>query len=388
MLTLKLKNASLPPATETGRLGRGFFICIALTIAIALGLTPAVQAAATIALSSSAGVGAITIAASGPNYKSSFGTMNALAVGASTTSTTPFGVALSNGALYYTTLKVTIGKLKTNPTVDTAVVKAYVSTNFTPAAAASAMQIYACPASSGCTSSSQFSVLGLSAGSAATLATGLTAQTGTSNIATVGLAIFLPDNDGSTFFTNSASATVTYEVFVNGNAAADATVTLALNNPNETVQNAVQLILAADPSGLSITAGSGYDYAMDFGNVNGLGIGSSLSTVAQAGGIIYSTPYKLQPAFTDINASSATLKVCVTAFPNPPGILSLYDSATGSAGTFSAITTTCPGSTLTTAADRAPLTRYLGLFVSNANSVSSTQLGLEHAFLTYTMTVP
>lgn len=373
------QDATLQLASHSGAKGRGFSYWAGLTVVFCLCLTSAMHGTATLTLQTS--TSGITITPSGASFQSSFGTMNALAIGANSV-TVPAGAALTNGALYYTTLNLVVGKLKTG---DTAVVKAYVSTNFT-GSAASAMVIDACPSTAACNSSPQFSALGVGLGSEVTLASGINKV---ANTATVGLAIFLPDNNGASAFTGSASAVVTYDLYVNGNATTDDTGILSLNNPNETVQDAVQLNLAQDPSGLSLVAAS--DFSMNFGNVNGLGIGpgAGLSTVAQAGGIIYSTPYQLLPVFTDMASTAATLKVCAsTAFAHAL-ILSLYDSSSGSAGSFSGISTACgaPNSITTSAADRSTVTRYLGLFVSNLNGAGSFR-GTDNATLTYTLTVP
>ena len=70
-------------------------------------------------------------------------------------------------------------------------------------------------------------------------------------------------------------------------------------------------------------------------------------------------------------------------------ILSLKDSATGSIGSFSNISTNCGAATSLTssAGDRSTVARYLGLFVSNVNGATAFT-GLDNAILTYTLTVP
>ena len=371
------ENATHATATEFGRLRRGFLAQFLILLGF-LFFSPASRAAVTVTLQTSGG---ITITPQGANFRSSFGTMNALAIGTAQAGVT--GTALSNGALYYTTLGVVANGLKNG---DTAVVKAYVSTNFT-GSALSAMQIYSCPSTSACNSSAQFSVLGISQVTEATLASGLTKA---ANTATAGLAIFLPDNDGASSFANgTGSAIVTFEIYVNGAAAAADTTQLNLNNPVETVQSAVQLLLAQAASGRTISAGS--DFSLGYGNVNALGIGpgAGLTTVTQAGGIIYSTPYNLLPVFTNLSSTTATLKVCVSTTFTHSAILVLHDSSSGNVGTFSNISTNCGGPTslTSTANDRSTITRYLGLFVSNVNGATAFT-GTDNATLTYTLTVP
>jgi hypothetical protein len=130
---------------------------------------------------------------------------------------------------------------------------------------------------------------------------------------------------------------------------------------------------------------------MNFGNMNALGInpGAHLTTSPQAGGIIYSTPYDLQPAFTGFSSTAASIKVCVSTTFTHSAILVLENSTTGGSGTFSNISSACGAATslTTSAADRSTITRYLGLFVSNLNGGSSFR-GTDTATLTYTLTVP
>ena len=74
---------------------------------------------------------------------------------------------------------------------------------------------------------------------------------------------------------------------------------------------------------------------MNFGNVNGLGIGpgAGLTTVAAAGGVIYGTPYLLNPAFTDFASTTGTLSVYASSVFAHPAVLHLDDSA-ASAGPY------------------------------------------------------
>jgi hypothetical protein len=130
---------------------------------------------------------------------------------------------------------------------------------------------------------------------------------------------------------------------------------------------------------------------MNFGNVNALGIGPGvgLTTSPQAGGMIYSTPYNLLPAFTDFSSTTGSINVCVSKTFTHAAVLLLEDSSNGSAGSFSNVSTTCSSATslTTSAADRSTITRYLGLFISNVNGAASFT-GADNATLTYTLTVP
>lgn len=369
-------------ARENGRKRRGLSFCWLLAGILTLALTPSIWAAPKLKLASS-GTG-FAVSGAAPAYTASFGTMNALAFG--TPATNVSATALSNGALYFTTLNVSVQAIGGN----TGVVKAYVSTNFI-GNAASAMIIYGCAAPSACSSAGQFSPLGTSQVGATSLATGLA---GGSASADVGLAIFLPDNNGATAFTglSALGCTLTFDLYLNGSATSTDTVTLALLN--ETVQSAVQLTVGTAAGGLAVGNSGGPlvdPFSMNFGNVNALGIGpaAGLTTVAQAGGIIYSTPYNVLPVFADMNQTAATVNACVSTTFTHSAILSLSDSATGSVGSFSNISTNCGAATSLTgsAGNRSTVARYLGLFVSNVNGATAFT-GLDNATLTYTLTVP
>jgi hypothetical protein len=154
------------------------------------------------------------------------------------------------------------------------------------------------------------------------------------------------------------------------------------------VQNAVRLTLGTAAGGLTVAPSA--DFSMNFGNVNGLGFGpgAGLTTVAAPGGVIYSTPYLLQPAFGDFTSTTATIKTFVSTNFAHPAILVLRDAAS-SPGPYTNIGTTAGTATQITnaAADRSSITRFLGLFVSNANGATAFT-GSDSATLTFTLTVP
>src|SRR5262249_26265161 len=151
------------------------------------------------------------------------------------------------------------------------------------------------------------------------------------------------------------------------------TVTLALNTPNETVQTALQLLLATAPGGLTISPSS--DFSANYGNANGLGVGtpsSGLTVVSAAGGVIYSTPYYLQPSFSSFASATGSLSMHVsTAFAHP-NTLTLQDAAS-SGGPYTSVSTSSsfPTSITTSANSGSTITRYLGLFVSSSNGAGA-----------------
>jgi hypothetical protein len=348
-----------------------------LRVAIALVLlalfAPLAHAGINLVLAATAG--GIPMTAAGNNYTSSFGTMNGLGVGTPSTGVTV--IPLSTGALYYSTyqLSVTGGM----PGTHHALVTAYVSTNFVHTAA---LIVESCPSTSGCTTSGSYAAMSTNAGAPTTVVASMAKGTP----ATAGIAIMVPDNDGAGAWTGTDTASITLRAYdiEGGNSLVD-TVVVSLNAPNETLQSAVSLTLATATGGATIAPAA--DYSLNFGNVNGMGIGpgAGLTTVAVSGGVVYVTPYWLKPSFSGINAGTCTIKVAIGTNFAHPAVLQL-DDASSSGGPFTQITA-APVTVTSTATDRSTVTRYLGLFVSNING-GSAFTGSDSATLTYTLTVP
>jgi len=339
---------------------------------------PATAQNGTFSLSSAPGGIAFTIGGGGNTYSSQFGVMNALGIGAPSAGVSV--IPLNNGALYFTKYQLTMTGL---PNPHLAAVTAFVNSNFTHPGA---LVVQSCPSTSACTASGNFSAMSTVAGAPTTVvpAPGINNQT-----VTAGLGIFLPDNDGAAAFTGLDTARITLTVTDTTNNKVLTTVEIRLDTPQgETVQNAVRLTLATATGGLTITPAA--DFSMNFGNVNGLGLGpaAGLTTVAAAGGAIYSTPYLLQPAFTDFTSTTATIKTFVSTNFAHPSALVLRDAAAG-AGPYNNIGLTAGTATqiTNTAADRSSITRFLGLFVSNVNGATAFT-GSDSATLTFTLTVP
>jgi len=258
----------------------------------------------------------------------------------------------------------------------------YLSTNFSYPAA---LMMENCPDTTAYTTSSEYSLMSTSAAAPSIVV----APPGVGNsTVTAGIGMFLPDNDGASAYTGTDTSTVNITATDLTTNTVIGTAVIFFNSPAETVQDAVQLTLSTATGGVTISPAA--DFAMNFGNVNGLGIGpaAGLTTVAAAGGVIYGTPYLLNPVFTDFTSTTGTLSVYAsTAFAHP-AVLHLDDSA-ASAGPYAAISVTAGAPTqITNAAhDRTSVTRYLGLFVSNVNGATAFT-GTDNATLTFTMTVP
>ena len=199
------------------------------------------------------------------------------------------------------------------------------------------------------------------------------------------LGLFVSNQNGAGAVTGSATATITFRT-TTGNKVQD-TDTLVLNNPLEQVQTAVRLTLGTAPGGRAVSAAS--DFALNYSTVNGLGIApaSGFSVVSAANGVVYSTPYLLQPSFAGFSSTTATLKAFVSVDFANPSQLELRDSATGT--TFGALSkvSASPTTLTSTAASGSSVTRYLGLFVSNANG-ASIFTGADNATVTFTLVVP
>ena len=146
-----------------------------------------------------------------------------------------------------------------------------------------------------------------------------------------------------------------------------------------TAESALQIDIATAAGGATVTGATGESstgvFSVSFGNVNGLGIGSPASGVAvtlrDASGTLYTSPIKLTPYFSGFNSATATVKVYQDGgtSANSQGA-----AREGSApGSVAAVPTTAlTANTVTsTAASGTDITRYIGLFVSNANGGSS-----------------
>ena len=377
-----LRRTHLPVVKSGGKVcgasfGRSLSAFIILAVAV-IGFTkPAEAQNGTFTVS--AAPGGITLAAGGGGTLSGqFGTMNALGIGTPSAGVT--GIPLSNGALYITHYQINISGL---PNPHLGAVTAFVNSNFTHPAA---LIMQSCPSSSTCNASGNFSAMSLLAAAPTTVvaAPGISNQT-----VTVGLGIFVSDNNGASSFTGVDTARITLTATDTTNNKNFATAEIRLDTPvGETVQSAVRLTLATATGGLTVTPAA--DFSMNFGNVNGLGFGpgAGLTTVAATGGVVYSTPYLLQPAFSAFRSTTATIKTFVSTTFAHPTILILRDAA-GSAGPYNNIGTTAGTATqiTNTAADRSSITRFLGLFVSNTNGATAFR-GSDSATLTFTMTVP
>lgn len=89
-------------------------------------------------------------------------------------------------------------------------------------------------------------------------------------------------------------------------------------NLSAIIQNAIQLDIETASGGAAVIGGTRSSstgvFSVDFGNLNGLGLGSAapgVSPSAQSNGILYSTPVKLTPYFTGFTGTNASISVYV-----------------------------------------------------------------------------
>jgi hypothetical protein len=326
--------------------------------------------------------GGFSITGSSPLFLSGFGNVNGLGIGTPHTGISVMTNGVAGGVLYTTSYNFSVtgaGFPKA------AVIKAYVSTNFVHP---STLQLKSCYPAAACTSASSFVTLPAGAASAVDVVPLPGVHNGTT---TAALALFVSNINGAGAFTGADIATITFVLYGydsnDGTLTFQETDTLSLSNPTESVQTALQLSLATAPGGLTISPAS--DYAVNFGNVNGLGIspGAGLTSQPGAGGALYSTPYQVRPNFSGFITTSASVKVYVSTDFAHPAVLELRDSSNNSAFTPISKSSGTPTTLTSSANSGSTLTRYLGLFVSNANG-PGTFNGTDNARLTYTFTAP
>jgi len=331
--------------------------------------------------------GGIAISGVHPNFSGTLGNVNGLGVGTPSAGVSLITAGVTGGVLYTTPYVMYISGVGSNR-----IVIAYVSTNFTHP---TALILYSCPINTSCTTFSNFSVLSTNAAAPTTIIPSPGVGNDSSSTATLGL--FVANTNGAGAFTGSDSATITFVTKRVSNGTTDDTVSLTLSN--ETVQTAVQLLMAA-AGGLSITTGSGTDYAMNFGNVNGLGVGtptSGLNVNACSGtcpgtGEVYWTAYQLQPSFSSFASTTGQLTTYVSTNFTNFSTLQL-GTVSSSGGSYAAISTSSASPTTLTASASSYVstgnayTGYLGLFVAVINGAGAFN-GSDNAILTYTLTVP
>ncbi|HEY0544170.1 MAG TPA: hypothetical protein VGC91_02145 [Pyrinomonadaceae bacterium] len=152
----------------------------------------------------------------------------------------------------------------------------------------------------------------------------------------------------------------------------------------------IQIDISAAAGGAFVFGNTGTSstgvFYLFFGNVNGLGLGAPLPGVTVQvfpNGAIYRTPITITPKVNWGNRTPRPLYISVMLDPiagNAVGRTAAREGAT--AATLIAPSTVTPLVFATNATNNAPITRYAGIFVSNANGASSV-IGFLSARLLY-----
>jgi hypothetical protein len=156
-----------------------------------------------------------------------------------------------------------------------------------------------------------------------------------------------------------------------------------------TAETAINLTIATGSGGATVSGSAGA-YTVPFGSVNGLGIGTPASGVTlgtvDSTGAVYTTPIFVTPNFSGFSNTTATVKVYQDSTTSSNSQSAAREG--GSAGSVASIPTSSGSATTVNASanSAAAITRYIGLFVSNANGGSSVTGSLAPKII-YTVTV-
>ena len=177
--------------------------------------------------------------------------------------------------------------------------------------------------------------------------------------------------------------------FLQAAASASNTNTLAPTmNISVNVQSPLSLTLGTGPSGCTVTPGSGGDYYMSFGNVNGLGLGALTCGViasTAANSATYATTYRMTATYAGFNSNNGATVVVTTPGFMHSSILSLGEAAT-TAGPFATIPASGTTISIPVTSSGTPINRALAVTVSASNG-GSMFTGSDSALVTFTLTV-
>jgi len=170
------------------------------------------------------------------------------------------------------------------------------------------------------------------------------------------------------------------------------------------VQKAVQLTLSTGTvaaAHCAVAAGSGTDYSMNFGTVDGLGINAGncnkfAPTTPGVSNAVYWSDYQLTPVFSSQSVSTNTITAQVTTTfggvaNGTSNLIIVRDTANSatlpaSAGSFSNMGSASADTIATNATNGTAITRYIGIAVTPANG-ASVLTGNQSATVTFTLTV-
>src|SRR5438552_14012703 len=148
--------------------------------------------------------GGFTVSGSNPTFSAGFGNVNGLGIGTPGTGVSVTTSGVTAGALYMTAYNLVVSGAATNKT---AVVRAYVSTNFSHS---TILQLKSCYPSASCSSAASYTTLSTSSAAPTDIIPIAGVLNGTY---TASLALFVSNANGAAAFTGADSATITLQTF-------------------------------------------------------------------------------------------------------------------------------------------------------------------------------
>lgn len=162
---------------------------------------------------------------------------------------------------------------------------------------------------------------------------------------------------------------------------------------NATIATSAYVDVDAAAGGLATSSHDpgGDGTTFDFGTLDAYGFGGAPTGVSinrQAGGTLFSTPYKITPHFSGFDSQTASLKIEQSDGNSSEDMAVIREGAT--AQTVGSVPVSGAGSNFTTTAQSGTaITRYLGIYVANGNGSGNTgaSAGARHPVLVVTLTV-
>lgn len=151
-----------------------------------------------------------------------------------------------------------------------------------------------------------------------------------------------------------------------------------------TAETAVTLTITTGPGGATVSDDGGGAFSVSFGNVNGLAVGSPAAGVAvstSSNGATYTTPITVTPSFSGFSSTTATVKVYQDSGASAASQSAAREGASANSVASVPASSGAANSVSSGASSGAGITRYVGLFVSNANGGSAVSGALAPVFI-------
>ena len=159
-------------------------------------------------------------------------------------------------------------------------------------------------------------------------------------------------------------------------------------------QASILLDIETAVGGATVTGTAGRNstgvFALDFGDVNALGLGTPTAGVtvdlSSGTGALYTTPIRLTPQWAGFGSAAGSVSVVMDATAgNALGRAATREGA--AANSVAAPSTLLPNIFTNAASSKTAITRYVGIFVSDANGAGAVT-GALSSRLVYQVTVP